>query len=144
MVFIEDLLDGDDWAGFAKAVQTIDRSIILGDDLIVTNRERLQHAVEMSAVEGFILKPNQVGTIAEALDCFEYAAQNAILAIPSGRSGGVIDDIVMDLAVGLGAPFQKNGAPRSGERIEKLNFLLRAAENIPDCALADVPALVRF
>ena len=144
MVFIEDLLDGDDWAGFAKAVQTIDRSIILGDDLIVTNRERLQHAVNMSAVEGFILKPNQVGTIAEALDCFEYAAQNAILAIPSGRSGGVIDDIVMDLAVGLGAPFQKNGAPRSGERIEKLNFLLRAAEKIPDCALADVPALVRF
>jgi enolase len=144
MVFIEDLLDGDDWPGFAKAVQTIDRSIILGDDLIVTNRERLQRAVNTSAVEGFILKPNQVGTIAEALDCFEYAAQNAILAIPSGRSGGVIDDIVMDLAVGLGAPFQKNGAPRSGERIEKLNFLLRVAENIPDCALADVPALVRF
>jgi enolase 1/2/3 len=144
MVFIEDLLDGDDWDGFTKAVETIDRSIILGDDLIVTNSDRLQRAVELSAVDGFILKPNQVGTIAEALDCFEFASQNAILAIPSGRSGGVIDDVVMDLAVGLGAPFQKNGAPRSGERIEKLNFLLRAAERIPDCALADVPALVRF
>jgi enolase len=90
------------------------------------------------------MKPNQVGTIAEALDCFEYAAQHAILAIPSGRSGGVIGDVVMDLAVGLGVPFQKNGAPRSGERIEKLNFLLRAAERIPNCKLADVPALVRF
>ena len=100
--------------------------------------------MKTSAVDGFILKPNQVGTIAEALDCFEYASQNAILAIPSGRSGGVIDDVVMDLAVGLGAPFQKNGAPRSGERIEKLNFLLRAAERIRNCALADVPALVRF
>jgi enolase 1/2/3 len=144
MVFIEDLLDGDDWDGFSKAVQTIDRSIILGDDLIVTNRERLRRAVATSAVDGFILKPNQVGTIAEALDCFEYATQNEILAIPSGRSGGVIDDVVMDLAVGLKAPFQKNGAPRSGERIEKLNFLLRAAERIPDCTLADVPALVRF
>jgi enolase len=144
IVFIEDLLDGDDWDGFTKAVQTIDRSIILGDDLIVTNPQRLKRAVMNSAVDGFILKPNQVGTIAEALDCFEYASQNAILAIPSGRSGGVIDDVVMDLAVGLGAPFQKNGAPRSGERIEKLNFLLRAAERIPDCALADVPALVRF
>ena len=144
MVFIEDLLDADDWDGFTKATQTIDRSIILGDDLIVTNRERLQRAVKTSAVDGFILKPNQVGTIAEALDCFEYASQNVILAIPSGRSGGVIDDVVMDLAVGLGAPFQKNGAPRSGERIEKLNFLLRAAERIPNCALADVPALVRF
>jgi enolase len=144
MVFIEDLLDADDWDGFTKAVQTIDRSLILGDDLIVTNRDRLERAVTTSAVDGFILKPNQVGTIAEALDCFEYASQNGILAIPSGRSGGVIDDVVMDLAVGLGAPFQKNGAPRSGERIEKLNFLLRAAERIPNCALADVPALVRF
>ncbi len=144
MVFIEDLLDGDDWAGFSKTVRTVSRSLILGDDLIVTNRDRLQRAVETSAVDGFILKPNQVGTIAEALDCFEYATRHAILAIPSGRAGGVIDDVVMDLAVGLGAPFQKNGAPRSGERIEKLNFLLRAAEGIPDCALADVPALVRF
>jgi enolase len=144
MVFIEDLLGGDDWDGFTKAVQTIDRSIILGDDLIVTNRDRLERAVKTSAVDGFIMKPNQVGTIAEALDCFEYAAQHAILAIPSGRSGGVIGDVVMDLAVGLGVPFQKNGAPRSGERIEKLNFLLRAAERIPDCALADLSALVRF
>lgn len=144
MVFIEDLLDGDDWDGFTTAVRAIDRSIILGDDLIVTNRDRLERAAKISAVDGFILKPNQVGTIAEALDCFEYATQNAILAIPSGRSGGVIDDVVMDLAVGLGAPFQKNGAPRSGERIAKLNFLLRTAEGIPDCALADVPALVRF
>jgi enolase len=144
IVFIEDLLDGDDWDGFTKAVLTINRSLILGDDLIVTNPERLERAVKTSAVDGFILKPNQVGTIAEALDCFEYASQNAILAIPSGRSGGVIDDVVTDLAVGLGAPFQKNGAPRSGERIEKLNFLLRVAERIPNCTLADVPALVRF
>jgi enolase len=144
MVFIEDLLDGDDWAGFTKAVQTVNRSIIVGDDLIVTNRDRLQHAVETKAVDGFILKPNQVGTVVEALDCFEYASQHAVLAIPSGRSGGVIDDVVRDLAVGLGAPFQKNGAPRSGERIAKLNFLLRAAEGIPNCGLADVPALVRF
>jgi enolase len=144
LLFIEDLLDGDDWDGFTKAAQTLERTIVLGDDLIVTNRDRLQRAVQTSAVDGFILKPNQVGTIAEALDCFEYAARNAILAIPSGRSGGVIDDVVMDLAVGLAAPFQKNGAPRSGERIEKLNFLLRAAEAIPNCALADVPALVRF
>jgi enolase len=144
MVFIEDLLDGDDWDGFTKAVRTIDRAIIIGDDLIVTNRDRLQRAVKTSAVDGFVLKPNQVGTIAEALDCFEFAAKNAILAVPSGRSGGVVDDVVMDLAVGLGVPFQKNGAPRSGERIQKLNFLLRAAERIPNCALADVPALVRF
>lgn len=141
MLFIEDLLDEDDWDGFTQAVKTIDRSLVLGDDLIVTNRDRLERAANTSAVDGFVLKPNQVGTISEAFDCVELAKQRGILAIPSGRSGGVIDDVVMDLAVGPGAPFQKNGAPRSGERIQKLNFLLRTAERIPHCALAEVPAL---
>jgi enolase len=93
-------------------VQTIDRSIILGDHLIVTNRDRLERAVKTSAVDGFIMKPNQVGTVAEALDCFEYASQNAILTIPSGRSAGVIDDVVMDLAVGLGARRSRRTARR--------------------------------
>lgn len=144
MVFIEDLLDEDDWAGYSQANQTIDHSILLGDDLIVTNRERLQKASSLSAVDGFILKPNQVGTITEALDCYSYGRQHDLLAIPSGRSGGVIDDVVMDLSVGLGVPFQKNGAPRSGERIEKLNFLLRIADTVPDCSIADMSSLVRF
>lgn len=144
LVFVEDLLDEDDWEGYPKAVNAIKRSVILGDDLIVTNRGRLERAVELRAVDGFILKPNQVGTISEALDCYRYADEHDLYAIPSGRSGGVIDDVVMDLSVGLSVPFQKNGAPRSGERIEKLNFLLRVADQVPDCALADVPALVRF
>jgi enolase len=89
-------------------------------------------------------QPNQVGTITEALACFTYARDNGLLAILSGRSGGVIDDVVMDLSVGLGVPFQKNGAPRSGERIEKINFLLRAAEQIADGRLADVAAIAKF
>src|SRR5262245_1905269 len=144
LVFVEDLLDEDDWEGYPRAVSAIKRTLILGDDLIVTNRDRLERAVRASAVDGFILKPNQVGTISEALECFEYARDHGIWAVPSGRSGGVIDDVVMDLSVGLSVPFQKNGAPRSGERIEKLNFLLRVAECVPDCALADVPAIVQF
>src|SRR5258708_16008567 len=123
MVSIEDLLDADDWDGFIKAVQTIARSIILGDDLIVTNRERLERAVNTSAVDGFVLKPNQVGTIAEALDCFEFAARNAILTIPSGRSGGVIEDVVMHLAVGRAVAFPKERAPRAGVDLPRLNFL---------------------
>lgn len=144
LVFVEDLLDEDDWSGYTEAVRAIPNSLILGDDLIVTNPQRLERAVAERAVDGFILKPNQVGTITEALECFSYARSQQLLAIPSGRSGGVIDDVVMDLSVGLNVPFQKNGAPRSGERIEKLNFLLRAAEQIPDCQLADVAALARF
>ncbi len=144
LIFVEDLLDEDDWDGYPRAVAEIPRTIILGDDLTVTDRDRLARAVETRAVDGFILKPNQVGTISEALDCFAYAETHGLLSCPSGRSGGVIDDVVMDFSVGLQVPFQKNGAPRSGERIEKLNFLMRAAEAIPGCALADVPALARF
>jgi enolase len=143
-VFIEDLLDEDDWDGYPQAVSEIPRTIILGDDLIVTNRARLERAYATRAVEGFILKPNQVGTISEALDTYAYAVEHGLIAVPSGRSGGVIDDVVMDLSVGLQVPFQKNGAPRSGERIEKLNFLMRAADTIPDCTLGNVTGIVKF
>jgi len=144
LLFVEDLLDENDWTGFARANQRLDRTIVLADDLTVTNRTMIERAVRDRSIGGFILKPNQVGTITEALDAFDYASAHGLLAIPSGRSGGVIDDVVMDLSVGLQVPFQKNGAPRSGERIEKLNFLIRAAEAIPGCRLADLESLVRF
>jgi enolase len=144
LVFVEDLLDEDDWDGWSRAVRELTRTIILGDDLIATNLGRLQRAVATRAVAGFVLKPNQAGTISEALATHRYAVDHGLITVPSGRSGGVVDDVVMDLSVGLQVPFQKNGAPRSGERIEKLNFLLRAAESIPDCRLADVAGVVRF
>lgn len=144
LVFIEDLLNEDDWDGYSQAVKGIPRTIILGDDLIVTSPQRLRRAVKEHAVDGFILKPNQVGTVTEALETYDFALAHGLLAVPSGRSGGVVDDIVMDLSVGLQVAFQKNGAPRSGERIEKLNFLMRAADAIPDCSLASLADLVRF
>lgn len=143
-LFVEDLLDEDDWDGFVEAKRKLTRTHILGDDLIVTNRARLEHAVEIGAVDGFILKPNQIGTLAEAFETYDYAQEHGLLAVPSGRSGGVIDDVVMDLSVGLQVPFQKNGCPRSGERIEKLNFLMRASESAPDVKLADVRKIARF
>ncbi|GAA0594253.1 phosphopyruvate hydratase [Streptomyces crystallinus] len=144
IVFVEDLLEENDWDGFAHAVSQLTRTLVLGDDLIATHRSRLEQALAAGAVDGFVLKPNQVGTITEALETYDTAVRHGLLAVPSGRSGGVVDDIVMDLSVGLQVPIQKNGAPRTGERIEKLNFLLRAAENIPDCRLADVGGIVRF
>jgi enolase len=144
LVFIEDLLDQNDWDGYVNAVREIDKSIIIGDDLIVTNLERIKRAYNTHAVHGFILKPNQVGTITEALDTYAFAKEHGMIAIPSGRSGGVIGDIVMDLAVGLEVGFIKNGAPRSGERIEKLNFLMRACDLTPNCKLADISNIVRF
>jgi len=143
-VFIEDMLDENDWSGFALAHKEISRTMIIADDLTVTNKERISRAMELDAIDGFILKPNQVGTITEALEAYEFAKSNGILAIPSGRSGGVIGDVVMDLAVGLGIRFIKNGCPRSGERIDKLNFLMRACSLSKGCRMADISDIVRF
>jgi enolase len=144
LVFIEDLLDENDWEHYPKAVERITRTLIIGDDLTVTNMERIKRARESRAVHGFILKPNQVGTITEALEAHRYASANGLISIPSGRAGGVIDDIVMDFSVGLGVPIQKNGAPRSGERIDKLNFLMRACDVNPGCRMSSIDKLVRF
>lgn len=143
-VFIEDLLDENDWPGYARAVREIPRTIILGDDLTVTRLAFLERAVRERACDGFILKPNQVGTITEAMQAHAFARENGMISVPSGRSGGVVDDVVMDFSVGLQVPFQKNGAPRSGERIEKLNFLMRAAAANPGCSLYDITPLLRF
>lgn len=144
IVFIEDLLDENDWEGHRKAVEALDRTIVVGDDLTVTNVEFLRKAHALNAIEGFVLKPNQVGTISEALDAWRFAREHGMIAVPSGRSGGVVDDVVMDLSVGLQVPLQKNGAPRSGERIEKLNFLMRASASSPGCTLHDISGLLKF
>ncbi len=143
-VFVEDMLDENDWEGYAKAHRAIDRTLIIADDFTVTNEKRIRRAVEADSIDGFILKPNQVGTITEALRAHEYAREKGLLSIPSGRSGGVIGDVVMDLAVGLQIPFIKNGCPRSGERIDKLNFLMRVKDQHPGCHMANIDHLVRF
>jgi enolase len=78
------------------------------------------------------------------LEAYALAKSYGLLSTPSGRAGGAVDDIVMDLAVGLEVPFIKNGAPRSGERISKLNFLMRACELTPGCKMADITDIVKF
>ena len=143
-VFIEDLLDENDWEGFRKAHEEITRSFIIGDDFTVSNIDRIRKAYEQQAVDGFILKPNQVGTISEALVSHRFAQERNLFSITSGRSGGVVGDVVMDLAVGLQIPFIKNGCPRSGERIDKLNFLMRVKDSYPGCHMAKIDDIVRF
>lgn len=143
-VFIEDLLDENDWDNYPKAVKELSKTIIIGDDLIVSNPDRLRKAYEMRAADGFVLKPNQVGTITEALDAHNFGKERNMFSVPSGRSGGVVGDVVMDFAVGLEVDFIKNGAPRSGERIDKLNFLMRACDVTPGCAMTDITNIVRF
>ena len=143
-VFVEDMLDENDWDGFRRAHEEIHRTLSIADDFTVTNKARIERAVAQDSIDGFILKPNQVGTITEALDAHEYAKAHGLLSIPSGRSGGVIGDVVMDLAAGLQIPFIKNGCPRSGERIDKLNFLMRVKDSYPGCHMAKIDQIVRF
>ncbi|MGI6030459.1 MAG: phosphopyruvate hydratase [Eubacteriales bacterium] len=143
-VFIEDMLDENDWEGYEKAHKVITRTLIIADDFTVSNRQRIERAVSTNSIDGFILKPNQVGTISEALDAHYYADEHGLFSITSGRSGGVIGDVVMDLAVGLQIPFIKNGCPRSGERIDKLNFLMRVKDDYAGCHMANIDKIVKF
>jgi len=143
-VFIEDLLDENDWEGYKLAHREITRTFLIADDFTVSNKARIVKAYENNSIDGFILKPNQVGTITEAMEAHRYAQEHNLFSITSGRSGGVVNDVVMDLAVGLQIPFIKNGCPRSGERIDKLNFLMRAKDLHPGCHMAKIDHLVRF
>ncbi|CAB1245991.1 Enolase [Ruminococcaceae bacterium BL-6] len=144
LLFIEDLLDENDWDGFVKAHQVLKRTLLIGDDFIVTKKERLKKAYECKAVDGFILKPNQVGSITEALGTYRFAVERGLLAIPSGRAGGTVGDIVADLSLGLQCPISKNGAPKSGERLDKINTLLRASSDNPGSKLHNIDHLIRF
>ena len=141
---MEDILDENDWDGFAQAHREITRTNLIGDDLIVTNPERLKMACERQAIDGFILKPNQIGTITEALDAYAFGRENGLFAIPSGRSGGAVDDVVADICLALQGAISKNGAPRSGERLNKINSLLRAFDENHGSHLADFSSLIRF
>lgn len=129
LLLIEDPLHEDDFEGFAEITRRIDR-LIVGDDLFVTNLERLKKGVSMRAANAMILKPNMVGTLTEAMEAARFAKNHGYQVIGSGRAGGGIDDPIPDIAVALGAPLVKFGAPRSGERIGKQNVLLRIEEEL--------------
>lgn len=144
LVFVEDLLDENDWAGYAAAHREITETLLLGDDFIATNPRRLARAVQENCLDGFILKPNQIGSLTEAFDTFRYGERQGLISIPSGRSGGVLGDIVVDLALALQVPFMKTGCPKSGERIAKINYLLTAQDRYPQRRLSDISSLVRF
>ena len=128
IAYFEDPLDEEDWNNwieFKKALNLIDKNILLiGDDLFTTNVQRLKKGIDLQSANAIIIKPNQIGTIQETIDCIKLAQDNNISIVVSHRSGETCDDFIADLAVGCGAEHIKTGSICRGERICKYNRLL--------------------
>ena len=124
MLSIEDPFAEEDFADFAKLQAEQSELLVIGDDLTVTNSERLKQAIELKSISGVIIKPNQVGSLTETLQTIKLAQDNNIKCIASHRSGETNDSFIADLAVGLGCYGLKAGAPASGERVAKYNRLV--------------------
>ncbi len=129
VVTIEDPLDEDDFEGFAELTRVSGVQIV-GDDLFVTNPERLAEGIEAGAANSLLWKVNQIGTLTEALDAAELAHRSSYTVVVSERSGETEDPIIADLAVALNAGQIKTGAPVRGERTAKYNRLIEIEEQL--------------
>ncbi len=130
---IEDPLQEEDFEGFAQITEAFPIQVV-GDDLFVTNPERLQRGVEMGACNALLWKVNQIGTLTEALDAARLAHENDYAVMASHRSGETEDPFVAELAVGIQCGQLKSGAPCRGERTAKYNQLLRIEERLGERA----------
>ncbi len=129
IAFIEDALQEEDFEGYKLANERIN-TVIIGDDFLCTSMDRAKKAVEMGAARGMIFKPNQAGTITEALRTAQYMKEQGMLVVPSGRAGGVLDSPEKEIGLGIGCVVAKSGAPRSGTRTAGFNFAMRTAEEL--------------
>ncbi|QSG07139.1 phosphopyruvate hydratase [Halapricum desulfuricans] len=128
MAYVEDPLDENDFEAFAELTDRVgDRTLICGDDLYVTNVERLQDGIEEGSSNAILIKPNQIGTLSDAVDAIELGAKHGIQSVVSHRSGETEDTTIAHLAVGAAAPYIKTGTV-AGERTAKLNELIRIEE----------------
>ncbi len=131
VVSIEDGLHEEDWQGWATMKEKLEKEnaawkqtpMLIGDDLLVTNVERLNKAIETGACNAVLIKVNQIGTVSETLDCMRLAREHGMNRVVSHRSGETPDDFIADLAVGTGAEFIKSGSLSRGERLSKYNRL---------------------
>jgi enolase len=131
IIGLEDPFGEEDWQGFQKITEQLGKNlIIIGDDLLVTNPERIKQAKKLSACNGAIIKINQIGTVSEAIEAANLAKSFGWKIIVSHRSGETCDDFIADFAVGVGADFIKAGAPARGERVAKYNRLLEIEEEL--------------
>ncbi|HEY7009910.1 MAG TPA: enolase C-terminal domain-like protein, partial [Jatrophihabitantaceae bacterium] len=146
IVSIEDPLDEGDWDGWiALTEQLDDRVQIVGDDLFVTNPERLARGIEVGAANGLLVKVNQIGTLTETFDAVDLAHRHGYRCMMSHRSGETEDTTIADLAVATNCGQIKSGAPARSERVAKYNQLLRIEEELDDAArYAGAAAFPRF
>lgn len=122
---LEDPLEQEDWKGWSYLKAKLPNSaILIADDLVTTNKIRLQKAIDNQSITGVTIKPNQIGTLTETVEVIKLAQANRLYTIASHRSGETNDTFIADLSVGLGLNFAKFGAPNRGERIAKYNRLL--------------------
>jgi len=126
---IGDPLEEDDFESHAGIIRRLG-SLIVGDDLFVTNLERLKRGIRLGAANAMVLMPNMVGTISKALDAARYANDRGYRLVGSGGAGRSIDDPIPGIAVAVGAPLVKFGGPRTGERLGKQNALLRIEDEL--------------
>jgi enolase len=132
---IEDGMAEDDWDGWRKLTAELGRRVqLIGDDLFVTNPQRLQQGIERGAANAVLVKLNQVGTLTETLEVLALARAAGYRAVISARSGETEDTTMADLAVATGAGQIKAGAPSRGERTAKYNQLLRIEEDLGEGA----------
>ncbi|MFR5954355.1 MAG: phosphopyruvate hydratase [Coprococcus sp.] len=139
IISIEDGLDEEDWEGWKKMTAQIGHKVqLVGDDLFVTNTERLSKGIAMGAANSILIKLNQIGSVSETLEAIKMAHKAGYTAISSHRSGETADTTIADLAVALNTCQIKTGAPSRSERVAKYNQLLRIEEELG--AAASYPA----
>jgi enolase len=135
IVSIEDGLAEDDWEGWSILTRELgDKIQLVGDDLFVTNTERLSRGIEAGVANSILIKVNQIGTVSETLDAIDLARRNAYTAVMSHRSGETEDTFIADLAVATGVGQIKTGSASRTDRIAKYNQLLRIEEELGDTA----------
>jgi enolase len=146
LVSIEDPLSEEDWAGWQTFTAAVgDRVQVVGDDLFVTNPERLRRGIAEKSANALLVKVNQIGTVSETLDAVNLAHRAGFSCMISHRSGETDDTFIADLAVATNAGQIKTGAPARGERVGKYNQLLRIEEHLADAAsYARAAAFPRF
>lgn len=136
IISIEDGLSEDDWDGWKLMTDKLsDKIQIVGDDLFVTNTERLQEGIKREIANSILIKLNQIGTITETLDAIELAKSHGYTAVISHRSGETEDTTIADLAVATNAGQIKTGAPSRTDRVAKYNQLIRIEDELSSCSL---------